>query len=179
MTSNVQENQSAPVPGELLELLYEELRKLAAARIASEGDGFQTLQPTALVHEAWLRLTANGEPVWQNRAHFFSAVAQAMRRVLVDRGRSKRAQKRGAGKLRIDLETLDIALDADSDSLVQVSHALEELSRVDREAATLIQLRFFVGLDYRASAEVLGISVRTAKRLWTFGRAWLYRELSK
>ena len=163
---------------ELLPLVYAELRKLAAARMAVEG-GSSTLQPTALVHEAWLRLVGPEQQSWKNRGHFFAAAAEAMRRILIDRARRKQALKRGAGAKRLDLDRVDVAVEADEDSLLQVNEALEKLTSVDPQCAQLIKLRFFVGLNYTEAAEALGISERSAKRFWTFGRAWLYRELSR
>jgi RNA polymerase sigma factor (TIGR02999 family) len=162
---------------ELLPLVYEELRKLAAARMASEA-GVQTLQATALVHEAWLRLVREGDRSWQNRAQFFVAAAEAMRRILVDRARRKGAVKRGAGAPHIDLDRVDIATEADAETLLRVNDALDKLAAKDVQAAQLVRLRFFVGLDYAEAAGTLGISERTAKRCWSFARTWLYRELS-
>jgi RNA polymerase sigma factor (TIGR02999 family) len=161
----------------LLPLVYEELRKLAAHRMAQEATG-HTLQPTALVHEAWLRLVSEGDRTWQNRAQFFAAAAEAMRRILIDRARRKHALKRGAGAERIDLDRIDLALEADTDTVIRVNEALEKLALQDSQAAEVVKLRFFVGLDYVEAAEALGISERTAKRCWSYARAWLYRELS-
>jgi len=161
---------------ELLPLVYTELRKLAAARMADE-QGTQTLQPTALVHEAWLRLVGSDQQAWKNRAHFFAAAAEAMRRILIDRARRKQALKRGARASHIDLDQVDAAVEADEETLLQVNEALEKLAARDPQSAELVKLRFFVGLDYSEAAEALGISQRTAKRCWTFARAWLYREL--
>ena len=165
------------VASELLPVVYEELRKLAAARLANET-GTQTLQPTALVHEAWLRLAAAEQPAWKNRAQFFSAAAEAMRRILIDRARRKQALKRGVRPSRLDLGQLDIAAQADDDTLLAVNEALEKLTARDPDSAELVKLRFFVGLDYAEAAKALGISERTAKRQWTFARAWLYKELA-
>jgi RNA polymerase sigma factor (TIGR02999 family) len=162
----------------LLPLVYEELRKLAAARMSNES-GTQTLQATALVHEAWLRLVSEGERTWQNRAQFFSAAAEAMRRILIDRARRKHALKRGAGAECIDLDRVDVALEADADTLLRVNDAVEKLASQDGQAAELVKLRFFVGMDYTEAAETMGISERTAKRCWSFARAWLFRELSQ
>jgi RNA polymerase sigma factor (TIGR02999 family) len=162
----------------LLPLVYEELRKLAAARMSNES-GTQTLQATALVHEAWLRLVSEGERTWQNRAQFFSAAAEAMRRILIDRARRKHALKRGAGAECIDLDRVDVALEADADTLLRVNDAVEKLASQDGQAAELVKLRFFVGMDYTEAAETMGISERTAKRCWSFARAWLFRELSR
>jgi RNA polymerase sigma factor (TIGR02999 family) len=162
--------------GDLLPLVYEELRKLAAVRLAQEWET-STLQPTALVHEAWLRLTGGGPQVWRNRGHFFAAAAEAMRRILIDHARRKRALKRGATTERIDLERLDVAVQADEESLLLINDALEKLAEQDPQSAELVKLRFFIGMNYEEAARVLGISERTAKRSWTFARAWLFREL--
>ena len=160
----------------LLPLVYKELRKLAAARMADERDT-STLQPTALVHEAWLRLVGSEQPPWTNRAHLFAAAAEAMRRILIDRARRKQALKRGARAERIDLDRVDVAVEADGNSLLMINEALEKLATIDPQCAELVKLRFFVGLDYAEAAQTLGISERSAKRCWTFARAWLYREL--
>ena len=174
-----------PVPGhkceiatELLPQVYEELRKLAAARMMGEPDT-STLQPTALVHEAYLRLAGSGEPKWKNRSHFFAAAAEAMRRILIDRARRKHALKRGAGAVRINLEWVDLAIATDDESLLAMDEALAALAVHDQQSAELVKLRFFVGLDYAEAAEVMGISERSAKRCWEFARAWLYRHLSQ
>lgn len=161
----------------LLPLVYAELRKLAAARMARESRT-STLQATALVHEAYLRLGGSSEKVWGNRAHFFAAAAEAMRRILIDRARRKRALKRDVRKEPLDLERIDVAEEANDETLILINDALEKLVREDEQAAQLVKLRFFVGLDYEKAAEVLEISPRTAKRSWTFARAWLYKELS-
>jgi RNA polymerase sigma factor (TIGR02999 family) len=139
----------------------------------------QTLQPTALVHEAWLRLVREGDRSWQNRAQFFAAAAEAMRRILVDRARRKHAIKRGGGAQRIDLDSVDVATEADPETLLRVNEALDRLAAQDAQAARLVRLRFFVGMDYVEAAEMLGISERSAKRCWSFARAWLYRQLSQ
>jgi RNA polymerase sigma factor (TIGR02999 family) len=164
--------------GELLPLVYEELRRLAAHRLTGERNG-HTLQPTALVHEAWLKISGTDERTWQGRQHFFTAAAEAMRRILVDHARRRRAAKRGAGAERIDLDRVDIALEADVETLLRVNEALENLAAKDAQAAALVKLRFFVGLGYAEAAETLGISERSAKRSWSFARAWLFRELSR
>jgi RNA polymerase sigma factor (TIGR02999 family) len=161
---------------DLLPLVYEELRKLAAARMAN-GLGNWTLQPTALVHEAWLRLVGPEQPRWKNRAHFFAAASEAMRRILIDRVRSKHASKRAGGSERIDLDQVNLASEADDDSLLAIDEALEKLAVQDAQCAELVKLRFFVGMSYDEAAEALGISPRSAKRCWTFARTWLYREL--
>jgi RNA polymerase sigma factor (TIGR02999 family) len=169
---------TGPAASELLAQVYEELRKLAAARLADET-GTQTLQPTALVHEAWLRLTGSSASAWKNRAHFFAAAAEAMRRILIEHARRKQTLKRGARARKVDLDHVDIAVETDESTLLQVSDALEKLASVDPQCADLIKLRFFVGLNYEEAAQALGISERSAKRHWTFGRSWLYRELSQ
>ncbi len=163
---------------ELLPLVYDELRKLAAHKMAHEAPG-QTLQPTALVHEAWLRLTDSPAQRWQGRAHFITAAAEAMRRILIDNARRKHALKRGAGGERLDLEQVDVAIQADEETLLEVNEALEKLSSEDASAAELVKLRFFVGLSNAEAAEALGISERSAKRYWTFARAWLYHEIQR
>jgi RNA polymerase sigma factor (TIGR02999 family) len=167
----------AKAADELLPLVYEELRKLAAARMAAERDT-STLQPTALVHEAWLRLVGSEQQSWQNRGHFFAAAAEAMRRILIDHARRKHAQKRQAGAQRLDLDNVDLAVEAGEELLLSINEALEKLARQDPQSAQLVKLRFFVGLSYEEAAKALGISERSAKRYWTFARAWLYRELS-
>ena len=163
---------------QLLPLVYDELRRLAAARLADE-QGTQTLQPTALVHEAFLRLAGPSGQQWQNRGHFFGAAAEAMRRVLVDRARRKLAQKRGARPERLNLDQVDLAIDSEPELILAVHEALEQLGRENVQSAELVKLRFFVGMEYSEAAGVLGISERSAKRQWAFAKAWLYRELSK
>ena len=166
---------------QMLPLVYDELRRLAAARIGHEPKG-QTLQPTALVHEAYLRLigdAAADSPLWSGRGHFFGAAALAMRRILIDRARHKRAEKRGSGAEHIDLDSVDVAVNANDETLLRIDEALEKLAKEDPSSAELVRLRFFVGLKNEETAEVLKISERTAKRYWTFARAWLYDELQR
>jgi RNA polymerase sigma factor (TIGR02999 family) len=148
--------------GELLPLVYEELRKLAAARMAQEQPG-QTLQPTALVHEAWLRLTGEAQPCFDGRGHFFSAAAEAMRRILIENARRKGRLKRGGEWERVGLENLDVAVVTNDDTLLAVHEALEKLAVIDPVGAKLIELRFFVGLSNVDAAAVLGLAERTAK----------------
>ena len=162
---------------QLLPLVYDELRKLAAHRLAGDPAGW-TLQPTALVHEAWLRLVGDRQPTFEGRGHFFAAAAEAMRRILIDRALAKRALKRGGGLVRIDLDEVDVAIHVSDDALLAVNEALEKLAKEDAEAAELIKLRFFAGLTNAEAGRALGLSERTAKRYWTFARAWLYRELN-
>jgi RNA polymerase sigma factor (TIGR02999 family) len=162
---------------QLLPLVYDELRRLAAHRMASEAPG-HTLQPTALVHEAWLRLTGSDTPSqFQNRAHFFAAAAEAMRRILIDRARRKNAVRHGGEQQRVDLQELDLASPVADDQLVAVSEALDKLAVQHKTEAELVKLRYFVGLTNDEAAEALGISPRTAKYYWTHARAWLFREI--
>ncbi len=163
---------------ELLPVVYEELRTLAARKMANEVPG-QTLQPTALVHEAWLRLSGNPGAHFANRAHFFAAAAEAMRRILVENARRKRRLKHGGGQRRIDLDILDVAITSDDDHLLAVDEALEKLAARDPAAADLIKLRFFAGLPNVEAARLLGLPERTAKRTWAYARAWLYEELKQ
>jgi RNA polymerase sigma factor (TIGR02999 family) len=163
---------------QLLPLVYDELRKLASARLAHEKPG-QTLQATALVHEAYLRLVGSDEQgeSWDNRGHFFAAAAEAMRRILVDSARRKQAEKRGSGPARHDLHGIEIAAEEVPEDLVALDEALTELSAADKTAADLVHLRYFAGLSIPDAAETLGISPRTAARLWAYARAWLRRKI--
>ena len=160
---------------QLLPLVYEELRRLAAFKMANEAAG-QTLQPTALVHEAWLRLVGENHP-WENRGHFFSAAAEAMRRILIERARRRQRVRHGGELHRTSFNELDLAITTDDDTVLLVNEALEKLTREDPTGAELIKLRFFVGLTNVEAAEVLGLSERTAKRTWAYARAWLYEEI--
>ena len=158
---------------ELLPLVYEELRKVAALKMAQEAPG-QTLQPTALVHEAWLRLGANTQPAWANRAHFFAAAAEAMRRILVERARRRKALKHGGGAEPATLDEAEIPIAvADEESLLAVDEALEEFAAIEPRKAELVKLRYFTGMNFEEAASVLGIAVPTAKEWWAYGRAWL------
>jgi len=162
---------------QLLPLVYEELRRLAAHRMTNEAAG-HTLQPTALVHEAWLRVAgSDANAPFANRAHFFAAAAEAMRRILIERARRKGAGKRGGGWQRIDLNKVEIAAEADDDTLLLVDEALEKLAREDASAAEIAKLRFFGGLTLEEAGHVLGVTDRTAKRYWAYARAWLFDEL--
>jgi len=162
---------------ELLPLVYEELRRVAAHKMAAEAPG-QTLQATALVHEAWLRL-GGGEQNWQNRGHFFGAAAEAMRRILVDRARSRRAERHGGGLERVLLDGVDIEAPAQDEELLELHEALNQLAAVHPEKAELVKLRFFAGLSVEEASSVLGMSTPTVKRHWAFARAWLYREIQR
>ena len=158
---------------ELLPLVYEELRKLAAHKMAAELPG-QTLQPTALVHEAWLRLGGDAQPAWKNRGHFFAAAAEAMRRILVQRARRRTAWKRGGGMERVSLDEMEIPLVvADDERLLAVDEALEKLAAIHPRKAELVKLRYFTGMTFEEAASVLGIAVPTAKEWWAYARAWL------
>jgi RNA polymerase sigma factor (TIGR02999 family) len=166
---------------QLLPLVYEELRQLAAHRLAPEPAG-QTLQATALVHEAYLRLVASpgresGEQHWDHRGHFFAAAAEAMRRILVDNARRKQREKHGGGQTRIDLEAAQPAAPDPRDDLVALDAALTKLAAEEPQAAKLVELRHFAGLTIPEAAQALGISPRTADRVWAFARAWLHQEL--
>lgn len=163
---------------ELLPLVYEELRKLAAHKMSHEAAG-HTLQPTALVHEAWLRLVSGPAQDWNSRNHFFMAAAQAMRRILIERARHKSRLKRGGDHQRVALEALDIATNADSDTLLLVEEALEQLTKADPVKAKLVELRFFTGLSLEEAAQILGVSTPTAKRYWAYARAWLFQEVER
>ena len=162
---------------ELLPLVYEELRFLAAEKMAHETPT-QTLQPTALVHEAWLRLAGNDTPHFANRAHFFTAASEAMRRILIENARRKRAACHGGGQKPLNIEDIDIACPTKDEEMLAVDEALERLAAEDRPKAELVKLRYFVGFSVEEAAEVLGISVPTAKRWWTYARAWLFREIT-
>ena len=161
---------------ELLPLVYQELRKLAAARMAQESPG-QTLQPTALVHEAWLRLVGGANPQFDGRAHFFAAAAEAMRRILIDNARRKKAQRHGGGQVRVDVSEVDLAAASRDDELLAVSEALEKLAAEDQPLADLVKLRFFAGFTNKEVAALLGVSEPTVERRWAFARAWLYRQV--
>jgi RNA polymerase sigma factor (TIGR02999 family) len=170
------ESGDAQAAGELLPLVYGELRKLAAAKMANESPN-QTLQPTALVHEAWLRLTGNENVKWNGRAHFFGAAAEAMRRILIDNARRKSALRHGGGQQRLDIDDLEIAAPGKEDELLAINDALEEFAKIDKQKAELVKLRYFVGLKVEEAAEILGISVPTAIRWWNYSRAWLYQKI--
>jgi RNA polymerase sigma factor (TIGR02999 family) len=163
---------------ELLPLVYDELRRLAAASMAQQAPG-QTLQATALVHEAWLRLTGQQDASWQDRQHFFRAAAEAMRRILIDRARAKLRVKRGAGRIAISLDEVDLAVDAPPETLLLVEEALAALAREHPDNAEIVKLRFYVGLGIEETAQALGLSEKTIKRRWIHARAWLFRELNR
>lgn len=163
---------------QLLPLVYDELRKLAEVRLASEKPG-QTLQATALVHEVYLRLVGSGEreQPWNNRGHFFGAAAEAMRRILLNRARDKGRLKRGGQGHRVDLEQIELALDAPHEDLLALDESIARLAEESPECAKVVNLRFFAGLSIDDTAEALGISPSTVKRHWAYARAWLFDAL--
>ena len=168
--------EEAQTTEQLLPLVYAELRRLAAHKMASENPG-QTLQPTALVHEAWLKLGGQENRQWQNRNHFFAAAAEAMRRILTDNARRKLRVRHGGGQHRVELDDCATAADSEADHILAVSEALEKFAQLDPQRAELVKLRYFVGLTFTEAADVLGISEPTAKRYWSYARAWLYEEI--
>jgi len=170
------EGEARKPASELLPLVYEELRRLAAHKLANEAPD-QTLQATALVHEAWLRLVRVEGQQFENRGHFFAAAAEAMRRILIERARRKSAQRHGGGLERVDLDQIDVPEKANDELLLRIDAALEGLAREDTRAAELIKLRFFAGLSVEQAAQALGITDRTARRDWRFARAWLFDVL--
>lgn len=176
ITSVLHSVEDPHVAEKLLPLVYDELRRLAARRMAAQGSD-HTLQATALVHEAYLRLLGNGDHTWQNRRHFFAAAAEAMRHILVDRARRKAAVRHGGGQVRLNLDEVLVASEASDDAVMLVNDALEKLAAHDAHAAELVKLRFFAGLTLAQAAELLDCSERTAKRTWAHARAWLYQEL--
>ena len=176
---NALEGGDSQAAAELLPLVYDELRRIAAHKMAAESPG-HTLQATALVHEAWLRLVGPEDHAWQNRAHFFAAAAEAMRRILVEHARRKQSQKRGAGAEHDSLEKADlIILSAPADELLAVHEALDTLAKEDPQAAELVKLRYFVGMTMEQAATAMNLSKRTAEGIWTYARVWLHREIRR
>jgi RNA polymerase sigma factor (TIGR02999 family) len=161
---------------ELLPLVYGELRQLAAARMSQESAG-QTLQATALVHEAWLRMVGDGDREWQNRAHFFGAAAEAMRRILVDNARRKSRLKRGGDQARVDIEELDLIATSPDEKILLMDEALEKLRAEDPDKARIVVMKFFGGLTNQEVAENLGMTERTVERQWAFAKAWLFQSI--
>ena len=161
---------------ELLPLVYDELRRIAGARMAQEAAG-HTLQPTALVHEAWLRMVGEGARTWQNRAHFFGAATEAMRRILIDSARRKSRLKRGGNRERVDIDDLDLAAATPDDKMLLIDEALERLQTEDAEKAKIVVMKFFGGLTNQEVALSLGVTERTVERQWAYARAWLFREI--
>ncbi len=170
------EQGDAKAAEEILPLVYQELRRLAAHKMANETAS-HTLQPTALVHEAWLKLVNDDERQFRNRDHFFAAAAEAMRRILIDNARRKLSQRRGGGQKPVELIEIEVPNAAKPDEILALNDALEKLAALDRPKAELVKLRFFVGLTLEEAAEILDFSVPTAKRYWAFARAWLHQEI--
>jgi RNA polymerase sigma factor (TIGR02999 family) len=171
---------SAPEPNasELLSVVYDELRRLAAQKMAHERPG-QTLQPTALVHEAWLRLGSSAGRPWDSREHFFAAAAEAMRRILIDRARRRARIRHGGEWTRVDAEDIDLPIAQDGDKCLRVHEALDRLALVDARKAEVVKMRVFVGMEVQEIAEVLGLSEKSVQRDWVFSKAWLSRELQR
>jgi RNA polymerase sigma factor (TIGR02999 family) len=163
---------------ELFPLVYQELRQLAAQQFSKESPG-QTLQATALVHEAYLRLVGAKNQNWTSRHHFFSAAAEAMRRILIENARRKKRIRHGGGRKRVNLDAADVAKEMSSDELIALDEALKKFADNDKVSADLIKLRFFAGLTMEQAAEILGVPHRTADRNWAYARAWLYKEINK
>jgi RNA polymerase sigma factor (TIGR02999 family) len=177
---NAAERGDAEASARLLPLVYQELRRLAAQKLAHESPG-HTLQATALVHEAYVRLVgaeSGDAPKWDGRRHFFAAAAEAMRRILVESARRKGSQKRGGGRERKDIDAVEVAAPERSDDLLALDEALNRLAEVDPPAAELVKLRYFAGLSLAEAAKVLDVAPRTADRLWAYARAWLHREVA-
>ena len=163
---------------ELLPLVYEELRQLAAGKMAHESSG-HTLQPTALVHEAWLRLGGDQQPRWQNRSHFFGAAAEAMRRILIDRARKRQARAASGLAAPEELHESRLELRVPESELLALHEVLDQLLKVDADAARLVKLRYFIGLSMAEAVEVMGIPLRQGERLWTFAKAWLREAIRR
>ncbi len=163
---------------QLLVLVYDELRRLAASKLAYEAPG-QTLQPTALVHEAWLRLVGDNSASFKNREHFFRASAEAMRRILIDRARRKRTIRHGGGYQRVDLDGFDLAGPDADQRLLAINEALDKFALEHPVQAELVKLRYFAGLTNEEASQVLGVSLSTVKNYWTFARAWLLNEIER
>jgi RNA polymerase sigma factor (TIGR02999 family) len=176
LLTRAQQGDRQTAAAELLPLVYSELRLLAAAKLNREAAN-QTLQPTALVHEAWLKISNDDKRAWNGRQHFFAAAAEAMRHILVDRARRRLAAKRGAGGARLDFDDWDIPAPAPDDQLLAVNDAVEKFATVDTRKAELVKLRYFVGMSFEEAAEALGIAVPTAKQWWSYARAWLRVEI--
>ena len=172
------QDRDPQVAEQLLPLVYEELRRVAAHRMARQPAG-HTLQPTALVHEAFLRLVGNPSQTWEDRRHFFAAASEAMRHILVDRARRKAAVRHGGDQIRLNLDDVLVAGEAADEHVLAVNDALERLARHDPAAAELVKLRFFAGFTFAQAAELLEVSERTAKRTWAYARAWLFDEIQR
>ena len=172
------ESGDSQAANQLLPMVYDELRRLAAYKLSAESLG-QTLQATALVHEAWLRLGGDQQIAWHNRAHFFTAAAEAMRRILVENARRKKRLKRGGQVERVNVDDVEIPSPMPDEDLLALDEALDRLSQVNERAALVVKHCFFVGLTHEQAADELGLSVATVERDWAFARAWLFREMRK
>ncbi len=170
------ERGEASASGDLLPLVYNELRRHAAGRMAREAAG-QTMQPTALVHEAWLRMIGNGDIRWQNRAHFFGAAVEAMRRILIENARRKARLKRGGNPLRLDLDQVELSATTPDEKVLLIDDALERLELEDAEKARVVVLKFFVGLTNQEVADNMGVTERTVERHWAYAKAWLFQHI--
>jgi RNA polymerase sigma factor (TIGR02999 family) len=170
------EQGNARAADELLPLVYQELRLLAAQKMSHEPPG-QTLQATALVHEAYIKLVGADAQNWSGRTHFFAAAAEAMRRILIDKARRKQRLKRGSGRMKVELKHEDVAIEAPSEGVIALDGALTKLAEIDKDKAELVKLRYFAGLTLEQAAQVLDISPATAKRNWTYAKAWLYSRI--
>ncbi|MHC4174612.1 MAG: ECF-type sigma factor [Planctomycetota bacterium] len=162
----------------LLPLVYEELRRLAAHKMSQEPPG-QTLQATALVHDAYIRLVGEESQNWKGRTHFFAAAAEAMRRILIDNARRKKRRKHGGGQQKVSLDDIDPTIEGSSTDIIALDEAIDKLTEEDRTVADLVRLHYFAGLTLEQAANILGVSRRTADRYWAYARAWLYQEISK
>jgi RNA polymerase sigma factor (TIGR02999 family) len=163
---------------ELLPLVYNDLRRMAASRMANESAG-QTLQPTALVHEAWMRMFGKGDRRWQNRGHFFGEAAEAMRRILIERARRKSRLKHGHGWVRLDIDGLPLAEATADDKVLLINEALEHLEAEDPERAKVVVMKFFGGMTNQEVAKFLGVTERTVERQWAFAKAWLFQKIQE
>jgi len=168
----------ASATDDLLPIIYEDLKRIASSKLNHESSD-HTLQPTALVHEAYMRLVGSKSDSWENRAHFFGAAAEAMRRILIDHARNKHRQKRGGDARRIELKEIDLAERTESHELLALNAAICELELLDKEKADLVKLRFFGGMNKDEAAKALGIPCRTADRYWSYARAWLKRHVEE
>jgi RNA polymerase sigma factor (TIGR02999 family) len=172
------EGEASSTSDDLLPRVYDELRRLAAIRMAQESAG-QTLQPTALVHEAWLQLNGSGDRNWQNRAHFFGAAADAMRRILIDKARRKARFKHGGGQSRLNIDEVQLAQTTPDDNVLLINEALEALGKEDPEQAQVVVLKFFAGLTNEEAAESLGVSERTVRRQWECAKARIFQWIKE
>jgi len=170
--------ETEPNASELLSVVYDKLRRLAAQKMAHEQPG-QTLQPTALVHEAWLKLGHSSGRPWDSREHFFAAAAEAMRRILIDRARRRARIRHGGEWTRVDAQVVDLPIAHDGDKCLRVHEALDRLALIDARKAEVVKMRVFVGMEVQEIAEVLGLSERSVQRDWVFSKAWLSRELQR